>query len=313
MFNYQHHPIYQLILPQDSVLPDVGDTPFLPVEDPLLFDLPCLHPSNETEELALSTWINSHLLFFVSLNVGTYVVQQVIDGAVERDLPKVLKWLNRLSVMRLSMVAYAGAAANITRDVYESYIRPAMSSMRSDFSGVSSKDNWVFDDAVNRMKLIVTQLIEETPAEQSLALSEALAAYGEANRIWWTYHGKVMTKLISAPLSLARMTYQKQVDHGSTISYEQFKHATLRTEKAITENDMFFAVARGPVTLPQFHWNLKHILKLVRPLRDTSEEFERYYDDGEALMNVIIQERLTEAREKPTERDLNFETFQQAS
>lgn len=284
------YPIYQLTMPIQSILP-VEPHPREPVQDPPLFDLPFPAPANETEECAIAVWINSHLIFFLSLNVATFAARQACMAAKEADVTSLTHWLDRLCVLRLASVAFTCTAANLTQEVYESYIRPAMQSMRADFSGVSSPDNGAYVAELSRMKEAIGEMLPTLSTAEIQPIQQALAAYGEAEKVWWGHHGVIMRRLISTPHSLARQAYQRQVEEkGKQITYEAYKHETLRTPEALSENDRFFAVRRGGVSLLQFRHNLQHTLEVLAPYRIDDPELTVYWQAGVKLMLQIIDE-----------------------
>jgi hypothetical protein len=245
------YPIHFLSLPANCMMPTAGGE----VTENVLFKPPFPLPANENEELGLSTWILSHQVFFMSLNVATFAAHQAIKDK---------KWIERLIILRLGMVAYIGAAANLTKELYESYIRPAMRSMRSDFSGVSSIDNWEFDIAIKQLANIQD--------------------YDSADKMWWDYHTKIMGKLVSKPQSLAQIEYKRQMYAGS---FEDFKKV-LRSPQALIENDRFFAVGRGTVSLPQFKHNFLQAISKAKDFQDN--KLSTYWENATQLIMDIFDE-----------------------
>jgi len=105
-----------------------------------------------------------------------------------------------------------------------------------------------------------------------------------------------MRRLISAPHSLARLEYQRQMEvQGKQITYDEFKHETLRAPRSLSENDRFFAVRRGSVSLFQFQCNLQHTLKVREPYQLDDPELNGYWQAGVDLMAQIIEERYGES------------------
>lgn len=285
------HPVYQLTLPIHSILPS-ETLQRESVQDPPLFDFPFPAPANETEQRAIAVWINSHLLFFLSLNVATFAAGQACIAAKAADVNSLASWLNRLRILRLASVAFTCTAANLTQEVYESYIRPAMQCMRADFSGVSSPDNGVYAAGLAQMKEAIGELLPTLSAAPAQTIHVALAAYGEAEKIWWSHHGEIMRRLISSPHSLARLEYQRQVgEQGKQISYDEFKHETLRAPQALTENDRFFAVRRDEIGLLQFQRNVEHTLAALEPYQIDDPELRGYWQAGVQQIREIIEMR----------------------
>src|SRR5262245_28532168 len=280
-------PVFHLDLPADNTLPTRGGD--VTIEDPPAFAFPFVAPRTEEEGRAIAVWINSHLVFFLSLNVGTHAARRALDGARAGDRAGLALWLRRLVVLRLGHVSFTRAAANLTREEYESYVRPAMQSMRTDFSGVSSADNWAFSRAMADLTQELPLVLERwSPGDAAPARAE-LAAYRDADREWWAHHGRIMGKLISAPQSLARMEYERRREAGETITYDEFK-AVLRAPEAMAENDRFFAVRRSRVGRAQFRHNLELALALVAPFQDPSGPLPRYWSTAAEAMAEIAGE-----------------------
>lgn len=284
------YPVYRLTLPVDSVMP-AGTAHPAPVQDAPLFHFPFPSPANESEERAIFVWINSHLLFFLSLNIATFAARQAHQAAQKREVASLALWLDRLTTLRLASVSFTCSAANLTQEVYETYIRPSMRSMRADFSGVSSPDNGVYSTALAEMKEAVSELLLTLPPTHALPIQQALAAYGQADGVWWSHHGQIMRRLISTPHSLARLEYERQASvQGREIRYEEFKQQTLRTTEALSENDLFFAVRRGSVSLEQFRHHLRTMLTMMHPYQEPVDKLVGFWEAGAELMGKIIDE-----------------------
>jgi len=102
-----------------------------------------------------------------------------------------------------------------------------------------------------------------------------------------------MRHLISAMHSLACLEYQHEVEEqGKLITYDEFKHETFRTPQARSENDRFFAVRRGTVSLLQFRRNVLPTLKVVAPYHVDDPELMGYWRAGAEQMLQIIDERI---------------------
>ena len=166
-----------------------------------------------------------------------------------------------------------------------------MKAMRADFSGVSSPDNGAYVVEFALMKEAVEELLPTLSTIAVQPLQQALVAYGEAEKVWWSHHGEIMRRLVSTPHSLARVAYQRQVEEqGKQRTYEAFKDETLRTPQALAENDRFFAVRRGAVSLLQFRHNVEHTLAVMAPYRSDNAEVADYWQAGVTLMFQIIEE-----------------------
>lgn len=288
--------IFVLELPSDSTVPLMRgetprQTPFVPTY---------LAPRSPDEQAALSLWINAHQVFFIALCAGTTGARRV-TAALERyqfagspsarvaEFANACRWLTRLTDIRLATSAITEAAGAISPAIYASYIRPTMASLRADFSGVSSRDNWHFDDATHTMADAVHHLITDEPCNDGLRL--AMSDYNESVKTWWACHARVMRRLVGEPISLARLAYDKQVaQQGLTQTYQEFQ-SVLRTNEALDCNDEFFAVRRHASDLATYRaaaqrtqaWLAPHI-----PMHDTPHlHFRRGIDAVLATVDEI--------------------------
>ena len=113
------YPIHQLTMPIHSILPNEMRLRG-PVQDPPNFNLPFPAPANESEQRAIAVWINSHLIFFMSLNIATFAARNACIATKEADVASLTRWVDRLRMLRLASVAFTCTAANLTQELYSS-------------------------------------------------------------------------------------------------------------------------------------------------------------------------------------------------
>lgn len=278
------YPIHEILLPEGSFFPDPGA--IVEAADPPLFSPPFPAPRTEAEARSLFLWINGHQLFFMSLDAAATATRRATSAVSGGDFLEARRWIERLLALRRGHVAFSATAANIPREIYESYVREAMRSMRADFSGVSSVDNWVFDRAMQELRAaLASPAIVEAPRVPDLR--SALRKYQEIDRLWWIEHTRIIEALVSSPTSLAREEFERQQAAGSSRSYEEFRHI-LRTDRALEENDRFFAVRRAPVNLAQMRRNFEHILEIMHPHRDQSPAMVGHWEAAVPVMREIL-------------------------
>ncbi len=254
--------ICELTLGADSRLPlteGIAEParPFLP---------PFVAPHDEAQAAAMALWINAHQLFFITLCAGASCADQALHALREGRAADAAPWLGRITDLRWGAVALTAAAGSIAPEIYSAYIRPAMASMRADFSGVSSRDNWRFDDALRTLEGVLSG------APHDSGLRESWRGYEAATRTWWEVHGRVMRRLVGDPTSLARKAYDKLVaDTGTTQNYREFQ-AVLRSDAALTTNDEFFAVRRGVPERAPFRAAIARLAAWITPRLPAGEQ-----------------------------------------
>lgn len=282
--------IYGTDLPADAIMPLVRRAEDHHVEPTLHVPPSPLHHHDEERQRALQGWIHSHQLFFLSLNVATYAARQVTEAARWADLDAVEKWMDRVIALRLDMVALTFAAGNMSRATYEGCIRREMSNVYPEFSGLSNLDNWRFDDSVQEMKRSLASPLNTLQGGRPDATRALLEHYDAANRVWWEYHGNLMHRLLTVPVSLARGgTSQAQLDRAPSYKELKSKH---RNPVAIAIFDQFFGCTRRQVSLDRFQQLVKLAVERVRPHQDRAPELLTYFARGEVVRNDILQEAL---------------------
>lgn len=254
--------VREILLAPDSRLPTLDG----PLADARPFAPPFAPPTRTDEADALAMWINAHQLFFMLLCAATSCADRAVSALAKGRGADAIADIERISALRRAATELTDAAGAIAPELYASYIRPTMASMRSDFSGMSSRDNWRFDEAMQELTAAVGRALERPqPGVDHGALAAAWREQEAATGVWWERHAHVMRRLVADPTSLARLTYDKLVaERGLRDSFREYQKV-LRTPDALDTNDLFFAVRRGEGTRATFRVALDRLTEWVAP------------------------------------------------
>lgn len=253
-------------------------------------------PRDADDADALALWINAHQLFFLLLCAGTSAADRANAALAEGRGHDAITAIGAITALRRAATALTDVAGGISPDRYTACIRPTMAAMRSDFSGVSSRDNWRFDDAMRDLTATVVRALGEAPPGPDRdALATAWREQEAATRAWWELHALVMRRLVPDPTSLARLAYDKLVAEGLRGSFRDFQKV-LRSPEALDTNDTFFAVRRGGATSATQHAALERLQRWLDGRLDPSARgvIERGVAAARALLGEVL--RPTSAR-----------------
>lgn len=266
--------VRELLLAPDSRLPRRDG----PIAEARAFEPPFAPPTRTDEADALAMWINAHQLFFMLLCAATSSADRAVRALAAGRGDDPIPDIERIIALRRAATELTDAAGAIAPELYASYIRPTMASMRSDFSGMSSRDNWRFDEAMQELTAAVGRALERSaPGVDHGAFIAAWRDQEAAASTWWERHAHVMRRLVADPTSLARLTYDKLVaERGLRDSFREYQKV-LRTPDALDTNDRFFAVSRGESTRATFRVALNRLTqwvspRLAQPARDVVEQ-----------------------------------------
>lgn len=285
----QHGAIHLIELPPNGMMPDLRESVAAHEIEPTQ-QISLLPEMSAECWRATQCWIYGHHAFIVCLAIASYAAEQVMHAATIGDLDSETTWMNRLAELRMGMAAFTCAAGNMPSDMYEGFIRREMEKVDSGFSGLSSLENWVFDEAVLQLKASLSARKDTLPEEQARVIRSLSAAYDAANRKWWEHHARLMRRLLTVPISLARKAAQDDaLDKQPHYNELKTKH---RTPDRIETYDHFFACQRRPVSLAQFQRTTQLVLERIRPFQDPDPELQTFFTQAEKTMNEIIEERL---------------------
>jgi len=232
-------------------------------------------PTRESEQLALSMWINTHQALFLTVGAASAALRAALDLVRAEDYAAAAHWLGVARDLRLSSAAYTALPA-MTREVYESFIRPSMLEVRPGFSGVSSRESIVFAALV--VEWSEPSLLERAAAQPGRSgVQTALDELHGADETWWRGHAGAMRTLVNVPVSLAMAEYKRRVDEQHTrMKYGDFLKTNLQCPDALVDYDRYFGVERRELSPARYLETFERALDLSGPYVSSDEATLRY-------------------------------------
>jgi hypothetical protein len=203
-------------------------------------------PSNANQHEAIRAWVSTHQSMFLVIGAASTALLRGIENARISNISLAKEFLDLATHLRNASSIYT-CLPTVTREIYESYVRPAMMVVRPSFSGVSSRESIIFAKLIKEL--------EEPANTCDGQLCESISACRNSDATWWRMHREAMLTLVGVPVSLAQSEYQRQVGSGEhSHNYNEFLRSTLQSEQAMDDYDHFFGCLRGNVGYSHY-WN----------------------------------------------------------
>lgn len=281
------HPIYRIRLHSGATAPatDEGAVPFDDSLDPVVHVPPCRQPRTDMERRGLSAWMNTHQALFMTLDLAIDSGLRAAAAFERSQTTAALRELRNAQYLRAASAAYTSLPP-VTREVYESFVRPSMIDVDPGFSGVSSPESIRFEKVLRRLKHLFR------PASGLSLSPELVTAYQElraADRFWWQYHGRAMKVLVGGTVSLARREYQRKLEAGlqEDSVFREFKEHYLRNPSAIADYDHYFGVARDEISATEFWHTLDRTLRLSASYIESEGPLAEAWKTGSQTIQLI--------------------------